>query len=190
MGSAGNRRSGVRLLPTLNKKALIFIFLKGTPNTEIGTFVTEKERIKRYPSHKNDLSSWHSACAILYSMPFFSIWPAAWQNQQNDMCAQWRLINLRPPSLIRVFAVSMTKHWALNSGRMPRLIWVFAGRTCHFVSFVLRRLIPLPFGVYGRICNLMYRFLIIAVSSTPYATSFRRSFFAYHHAVKYPIIKI
>ena len=25
-------------------------------------------------------------------------------------------------------------------GRMPRLIWVFTGRTCHFVGFVMRRL--------------------------------------------------
>ena len=28
-----------------------------------------------------------------------------------------------------------------QTGRMPRLIWVFAGRTCHFVVFVMRRLI-------------------------------------------------
>ena len=28
-------------------------------------------------------------------------------------------------------------------GRMPRLIWVFAGRTCHFVGFVMKRLILL-----------------------------------------------
>ena len=27
-----------------------------------------------------------------------------------------------------------------HTGRMPRLIWVFAGRTCHFVGFVVRRL--------------------------------------------------
>ena len=27
---------------------------------------------------------------------------------------------------------------------MPRLIWVFAGRTCHFVGFVTRRLISAP----------------------------------------------
>ena len=26
-----------------------------------------------------------------------------------------------------------------QTGRMPRLIWVFPGRTCHFVSFVMRR---------------------------------------------------
>ena len=28
-----------------------------------------------------------------------------------------------------------------QTGRMPKLIWVFAGRTCHFVGFVMRRLI-------------------------------------------------
>ena len=28
-----------------------------------------------------------------------------------------------------------------QTGRMPRLIWVFAGRTCHFVGFVTMRLI-------------------------------------------------
>ena len=27
-----------------------------------------------------------------------------------------------------------------QTGRMPRLIWVFAGRTGHFVGFVMRRL--------------------------------------------------
>ena len=37
-------------------------------------------------------------------------------------------------------------HWAHNedsdqTGRMPRLIWVFAWRTCHFVGFVVRWLI-------------------------------------------------
>ena len=50
-----------------------------------------------------------------------------------------------PPSLIRVFAVSMKKAWASlhskdpdQTGRMPRLIWVFTGRTGHFVSSVVR----------------------------------------------------
>ena len=40
----------------------------------------------------------------------------------------------------------LTTHWVHNedsdqTGRMPRLIWVFAGRTCHFVGFVVWRLI-------------------------------------------------
>ena len=49
-----------------------------------------------------------------------------------------------PPSLIRVFAVRMKKDWdlsyPLSAQRMPRLIRGFAGRTCHFVGFVTRRL--------------------------------------------------
>ena len=53
-----------------------------------------------------------------------------------------------PPSLIRVFAVRMKKPWVLSyplsaqqrlwqTGRTPRLIWVFAWRTCHFVGFLM-----------------------------------------------------
>ena len=40
---------------------------------------------------------------------------------------------------------SLATHWAHSedsdqTGQMPRLIWVFSGRTCHFVGFVMRRL--------------------------------------------------
>ena len=40
---------------------------------------------------------------------------------------------------------SLASHWAHSkdsnqTGRMPRLIWVFAWRTCHFVGFVMRQL--------------------------------------------------
>ena len=40
---------------------------------------------------------------------------------------------------------SLATHWAHSedsdqTGRMPRLIWVFTGHTCHFIGFVLRRL--------------------------------------------------
>ena len=40
---------------------------------------------------------------------------------------------------------SLATHWAHSensdqTGRMPRLIWVFAELTCHFVDFVMRRL--------------------------------------------------
>ena len=57
-----------------------------------------------------------------------------------------------PPSLISVFFVRMKK--AIDpylpiyriaktdpTGRMSRLIWAFAGRTGHFVCFVMLRLI-------------------------------------------------
>ena len=41
---------------------------------------------------------------------------------------------------------SLTTHWAYSevsdqTGRTLRLVWVFAGRTCHFVGFVMRWLI-------------------------------------------------
>ena len=37
----------------------------------------------------------------------------------------------------------LATHWVHSedsdqTGRMPRLIWVFAGRTCHFIGFVVR----------------------------------------------------
>ena len=43
---------------------------------------------------------------------------------------------------------SLATHWAHSevpgqTGRMPRPIWVFAWRTCHFVGFVMRPLIIL-----------------------------------------------
>ena len=41
----------------------------------------------------------------------------------------------KDPSLLRAASEDSDQ-----SGRMPRLIWVFAGRTCHFVGFVMRRL--------------------------------------------------
>ena len=51
---------------------------------------------------------------------------------------------------------SLATHWAHSedsdqTGRMPRLIWVFAGCTCHFVGFVTMQLIfqstgPCAFG--------------------------------------------
>ena len=57
-----------------------------------------------------------------------------------------------PLSLIRDFAVCLKKVWVLSSqcadsedsiqtGRIPRLIWVFAGRTATLLVFVTRRLI-------------------------------------------------
>ena len=57
-----------------------------------------------------------------------------------------------PPNVIRVLLWAlwvaedpMILHWdsedSDQTGRMPRLIGVFAGRTGHFVGFVMRRLL-------------------------------------------------
>ena len=51
-------------------------------------------------------------------------------------------VRLHPPSLTRVFPVHMKKAWVLSypMSAQPRLIWVFVGRTCNFVGFIVRRL--------------------------------------------------
>ena len=52
-----------------------------------------------------------------------TVWAATWQNQQNDCVpSEDSAQSGHPPSLISVFTVPQT-------GRMPRLIRVFAGRT-------------------------------------------------------------
>ena len=63
----------------------------------------------------------------------------AWQNQQNDLCAQRRLRSAWSKS-------SLCAQWEakdpriLHADMMPRLICVFAGFTGHFVGFVVQQL--------------------------------------------------
>ena len=59
-----------------------------------------------------------------------SAWAAA-QSDQSLRCPAWRKLG------------SLVTHWAHSedsdqTGRMPRLIWVFTGCTCHLVAFVMR----------------------------------------------------
>ena len=59
----------------------------------------------------------------------------AWTSAQSDqpsLCAQWVA---KDPSFLHADSEDSDL-----TGRMPRLIWVFAGHTCHFVGFVTRRL--------------------------------------------------
>ena len=49
---------------------------------------------------------------------------------------------------------SLATHWVHSddsdqTGCMPRLIWVFAGSTCHFVGFDMQRLICLLLKLHG-----------------------------------------
>ena len=56
-------------------------------------------------------------------------WATTRHNQQNGIYVQRRL------SRTQCFFMRTAK--TVQSGRMPRLIWVFAGRTDHFVGFVV-----------------------------------------------------
>ena len=69
-----------------------------------------------------------------------SIWAATWQNQQNGMCAQRRLRSAWLSAQSDKSLRCALKGKLRNQGsfmRMPRLIWVFAGRTDHIVGFVI-----------------------------------------------------
>ena len=52
---------------------------------------------------------------------------------ESSLCTEWVA---KDPSFLHA-----DNEDSDQTGRMPRLIWVFAGRTCHFVGFVMRRLI-------------------------------------------------
>ena len=60
-----------------------------------------------------------------------SAWASA-QSGQSSLSAQWVA---KDPSFLHADSDD-----SVQTGRMPRLIWVFAGRTCHFVGFVMRPL--------------------------------------------------
>ena len=83
----------------------------------------------------------HVAEYLFYSYLFSqkeTEWAAAWQNQQNDLCAQsllsaWSVLTV----CMKKPWVQVATHWAPSEDsdqarRMPRLIWVFGGRTGHF----------------------------------------------------------
>ena len=81
------------------------------------------------------------------------IWATAWQNQQNDLCTQqrprsaWASTQSDKNSLCAQWVAKDPRFRQVDSkdsdqsGWMPRLIWVVAGRTCHSVGFVMLRLI-------------------------------------------------
>ena len=74
-------------------------------------------------------------------------WAASWQNQQNGMCAQQRHTVWSESLLCSQWVAKDPSFLHADSedsdqtGWMPRPIWVFAGRACHFVGFVMRWLI-------------------------------------------------
>ena len=91
-------------------------------------------------------------CCVPYNYVKIIIkWATTWQNKQND-CAQRRLWSTWASA--QSDQSSLCAQWVAKdpsfphadsedsdqTGRMPRLIWAFAGRTCHVVGFVMRRL--------------------------------------------------
>ena len=96
----------------------------------------------------------------LHALKIATLWAATGQNQQNECAPSEDSVQPgRPPSLIRVFAVRMEKHWVLSysiSGQ--RRLWSdwadqadlsLCWAHTHFVGFVMSRLIWLWHCLYG-----------------------------------------
>ena len=81
------------------------------------------------------------------------------QSQQNDLCA-WRRLRSAWASALKMSIPTHKAHSedSDQTGRIPRRICVFfAGRTCHFVSFAMLRLITTFFGEIDIISFLQSR---------------------------------
>ena len=91
------------------------------------------------------------------TMFYVICWNKSWYELPHDktnklICAPSENSNPtgHPPSLISLCAQWVSRDPAFlqadnedsdQTGQMPRLIWVFAGRTCQFAGFVMQRLI-------------------------------------------------
>ena len=126
--------------------------------------------------------SWLYSClgcaALEWNDP---IWAAPWQNQQCG-CAPAKTqisLGIRPvwsESSLSTWGKlgSLATHWMHSedsdqTGRMPRLIWVFAGRT-HFVGFVMSWLISICLLYHVFCCCFYWNF----TARRNYLTSFEQ----------------
>ena len=70
---------------------------------------------------------------------------------ESLLCAQWVA---KDPSFLHADSEDYDQ-----TGRMPRLIWFFAGRTYHFVGFIMRRLIySLWFEILDKSVESLFKF--------------------------------
>ena len=94
-----------------------------------------------------DISKWLRVTWHCNSLKKTKLSHCTWK-PTNNLCAQWRLRSARASAqfdqsslcaqqLLAQYCFMLTVKTD-QTGRMPRLIRVFAGCTCHFVGFVLR----------------------------------------------------
>ena len=68
-------------------------------------------------------------------------------SNQSSIYAQW---TVKDPSFLHVDSEDSDQ-----TGQMPRLISAFAKRTCHFVGFVMRRLIRYSMIIKGQFSSVL-----------------------------------
>ena len=84
-------------------------------------------QIKKWATSCQKKTKWHVCPAkTQISLGIRPVW------SESSLCTQWVA---KDPSFLHADSKDSDQ-----TGQMPRLIKVFAGRTCHFVGFVMRRL--------------------------------------------------
>ena len=87
------------------------------------------------------LTKWLCAEQGQISLGICPVW------SESLLCAQWVA---KYPSFLHADSKDSNQ-----AGQVPRLIWVFAGCTCHFVGFVMFSFISLQFPVHMN-CVVLY----------------------------------
>ena len=104
----------------------------------------------RVPNHKSRLTTkptkWMCAQRSLRS---------AWASGQSDLSLRCALSGWLRTQTFFMRTANYADSQADLSSHPPRLSWVFAGRTCQFVGFVMRRLIRWLFEIFSRPEQLM-----------------------------------
>ena len=91
---------------------------------------------------------------------------------ESSLCVLWVA---KDPSFLQADSEDSDQ-----TGRIPRLIWVFAGHTCHLVGFVVRRLISIVYSIilkstHGYLCEVLrtYSSAFIKWVLSTYSSSFQ-----------------
>ena len=116
-------------------------------NRSLGMFLSEPRHDK-----SNKMAVRPSKTQI--SLGIHPVW------SESSLCAQWVA---KDPSFLHADSEDSDQTGRI---RLPSLIWVFAGRTCHFVGFVMRRLISQQ-QVYHRVSEHQWRWLCFLTTWLP-----------------------
>ena len=104
---------------------LYWLWIRKRVDTENVSFIEFKSSLSRLVTKP---TKWHVRPAkTQISLGIRPVW------SESSLFAQWVA---KDPSFLHADSEDSDQ-----TGRMPRLIWVFAGRTCHFIGFVTRRLV-------------------------------------------------
>ena len=113
-------------IPWLEKKGKYFCIINFSLQSKYHPLIAVFLRLHIEPPHDKTNKMTVRPAKIQISLGNRPVW------SESSLCAQWVAKGL---SFLHADSEDSDQ-----TGRMLRLIWVFTGRTCHFVGFVMRRL--------------------------------------------------